>query len=454
MTEFENWCEKINEQYTQKRVNLCIGLKHWLEDFKVGKGFSDDTKSRLADFFNQHSISNDKIFIAVVIAKSFYPEEYAYYKEHGNFSSQGLFKASGTYMKTLRDVFKDDKIAINFLNASNTYRKGDWYCLEIASALQQQFRLFEAITDVNKFIRSVGKLESGHWFWDYGFYIRSVSELCCAYAVLHGYSGKQTFDLVLRSSDALLSAQKAKNAKVNLLKTATQDLADSFSEYLAMTNTDEKGFISQIVNNCDKLVVKGATTHWSTVKKALWSASGFNKKNLSSNKHKEMTDIQELGRELAGRIQWTMENLYEGAPLNEDDLEQLYDSTLARYLAERLGTFNNSQYDNKWAMYMLNGPIRCLYILSIMKELSQGNIANSSIWAVNYINMKLQAAALRTIELTDSTSIAEYRDTFDWFVAQCLKYEEDNALYDDERVAGFDTFMNFVSTSLEEELGR
>lgn len=463
MATFETWYEKINSKYLKSRAGLSTGLNCWFNRLRDGKGFSEDTRKSVKEFCRDYNVGGDdeksanKKLAMVAIAKSFYLDEYAYYQKRGNFSSKGLFDSEKNYTKTLKEYFDNDETSINFSGFNKeSFKIGRaWYWLEIASALQKQFKVFTSVEDVNQFIRYAGKLDTGRWLLDYGFYVRNVVDLCLAYSILHEYSAERAYDLVNNAKTVLTTAQKETGCgKVNLNKTETQNLTNAFSTVMLATNVDnEKDFLALIASNCDKLVISDAKTHWSAIKSALWSVKGFGENLLSENWRNKMEEWQKYHRDVEERIEKIFDSLYENGRIKKGNELILDEGTLAHYLSTRLGMFED-EYTDAWTAKMLNGPIRCLYIVSLMKDLYDEN-AHSAIFAINHINTKLQSVALRGIELNaTNSSIDECFDTFDWFVAQCIKYEEDNPLYDDEVVAGYETFIGFLAKSMEEELGK
>lgn len=463
---FAQWCEFVNNQFLNKKNKRIVGFSNWFNSIKEQDNFDEEKKSKFAEVFalisrpqrgrgKKREPNDEKYFLALVVAKSFYKEEFEYFQCCNKFNDEGIFKSSGAYMKAissfLRNEKTDDSDVENGSKINLTQLSNSAYWFEIASALQKQFSLFSTIDDINKYVRAISRFDVTLPYIDYGLYVRNVNELCVAFSIIHGYSVEQADELIRKGTSALIDAQDKKVNKVNLNTTQTQELQESF--FAKISRLDEETFISNIIVNCDKLVLCGANTHWSTVEQVASDViSGI-----------EVEDLKEC-KTVEGRLSLICEEFY-NKRIRESNIDNISDNcdygcdkNLGQYLLGRLGFLDNNIKPEQYVQTMTLGPIRCLYIVSIMKDLYKGeefdayNVRN----AISHINGVLNFAFLREIDYKiDNNKInINSTDIFDWFITECLNYEQELDL---GRISGYSAFIQYVSASIKElieELGK
>ena len=416
-------------------------------------------------------------FLACIIAKSFYPEEFEYYMSNFKFRIGGVFDAEDSYMKSIDSYLKDDysKRTEMLLTRPSQTKDTGFYWIEICSGLQANFAVFKSYKELNDFITNINELFIPKSFQNYGLYLREIEGMCLVFSILHGYSLEEAKSLINKCKDILNDKKAYCQAEALSAATLTQETEDMFDKFLKIKSLEsihksipfsdykhfvvkrepelEEEFIEIIRKNSNYFMpVKDKhAAHWSTVKSILMLLNKLEHTNSPLSKFNTDKDwIQNNMRDLQDRLAEISDNFNAYiVDLYSDEID--INNGLRSYIVKRLkeGKIQTSP----------NDALRCMYIVAIMKDISiygidTGEVCLNSWEALKEINCRLEKAFLRKIDcrLKSGQVYATTSDLFDWFIIELIKFDEDKA-EEFENVSGFKYFEKYILNDYSEEYG-
>ena len=199
-------------------------------------------------------------FLMAVIAEQFYPEVYRKFLENSysfpdgsgfNASqSAGIYHALNAFMGVGQK--KAEKCGLIQFYAE----RYPAYGFELCSALQikSRYTLFASLDDLNRLIMELNANYTAGVsgvLRNFGFYIRNVSDLCNAYAIMHGYDRAKTSELIEKACD-LIKAQSGRKPRENA--TLTRQVAVDFKKFLkGEDKSDEEAFLAAVGKERERL---------------------------------------------------------------------------------------------------------------------------------------------------------------------------------------------------------
>lgn len=471
MTEeaFKRWAEKMEGEYEKKKADKNGSFEQWFNKLK-------ESNKNIGEDFSKLGL-DPKNFIALKIAEAFYPE----WIENGELKPGSIFNNDDNYGSAIKRAFENG-LSVSRLDryisdtkkrrSKNGKTQDTWYWVEICSVLQKSYNycIFNSIKDINVFLTRVARKtnkSASKDLKDYGLYVRDLNDLCIAYAILHGYSFKETRALMINCKNIVSESQEVvRNNVANT--TLTQELLDVFDQNSEqLKNMSKDKFLEKVRSRAADFLPHKSEKHWSTYKKAITIAINTPHEEKAFNIR--MSDLNDdfLDEELPG-----IENI-----IDEQELtckpKKNKDSLRATILAELLlkdapahnvkkneknkTDINNMSDREKEELAIKQGRpgqqdskfkedipwVRKYCIISKMREMYNTNSANSVQRCIQTINVFLEKCYLRTIAydpIDNSTT-----DLFDWFVIECLKFDSKTRdAIEGEGISGYKPFCNFL----------
>lgn len=467
---YDEWVEYIEckyHGYDEKRASG--GFQAWFNRCaKKRKAICDELK--LLQKMERPEVSLMMATVAKVFDTALYDEEKHMAKSRDDSGKQTKY-SSGAFYKAIKLAWDNDELQICI---PNDEVKSSYYWVEVASALQKRFEIFKSLDDLNEFVFAVGQ-ESV--FSNYGFYMRDLTHICLAYAIIHGYSLEEERKLLLRTIETVDVAHLDITREERLAKnTYTQEAKETFEKWFIISedqvmsfkygDENETNFINILAYN-SRYIIKNINgfSHWSALKVVLDTL-------FRNNDDDEC--VEDIERTFKDRLF----ALYgEVADLNSIDMTRLCSNveehSLREHIIKSLGIdkmaliykvpANATQKfsaDNNTpemtikkqdAFDIIADSLRYVYMVALMKQINNQESRETAMSAIEYINKNLSDAGMRDIEDysqmgNSAISIDAPRDFFDGFVVECMCYEERQGL---DIVSGFDTFMQYILNNAE-----
>lgn len=443
VTTYDAWVEEINQkyiEYTEQRV--VGGFREW---FNRCVSENNNLREELYNLEEKNprtktpEVSLMMASVAKVFDEELYDEGKRTAKSRDGSGKQTRY-SSGAFYKAMKLAWDNGALQIAIPHNED---KSTYYWVEVASALQKRFEIFNSLDELNVFISTacdsaINESELGI----YGIYIRDINQLCLAYGILHGYSIGEYKQLLKDCKDAVteFSGDPQQTATVDIIRCA-------FDKYFKDPFHDDKNdFVDTVRNNSDKILLSGGL-HTQVIKYVY---------NRFNNLYDGIRSVDERRKEAKDEsyddyIQFDVLRMIFRQPLLEFSLKERETLTyLRKELAHRFNVL--SQIDsvisngNDWyGQFILN--LRYYIIALAIKGLNDNKKSTNAVFAINYINQQLNECGFRPIDVkieADNTNEIEMRDIFDWFIVQALKHEEIVNPKLGIPISGYRTFLKYV----------
>ena len=473
--EFSDYIENRYEDYKQRiasnqsekhnfadwwRTFIHEGKEHsgyWKDFMKDGKG--KESFDIFVNEVNSRQTNKDLLYLAYLVAKYFYPNEVNTVTENGKreitFNQEGPFKSSngyGMYMKALKKIMGGKGLNITDSKKNNA----QFYWIDVLSALQGEFALFDSLKMLNEFIRkiylpTIEKQEDNVALKSFGLYIRRIEHLCFAYTIFKGENCELAKELIEKLSDTNKPETKSnltEEIRADIDNRITCKKMDEFEKFKSLS---KESFIEKIEKNYNSFCFIKASFHTTIVTAILkiLGKDGTDVENridtsicyeevLGQNYDVEITQTDELKANLKKKIV---------PPRILPDPKEVSDDKVCPFAVEL--TDKNSLY------------LRRLLILALMKtdfdrtdkKYFYKDYHNSAYdFIFEGINGELKELGLSEIEVSqnynDNTLNNKNVDLFDWFVTECILYDEKEQKQEGSAkqlyVTGFKQFKNYM----------
>lgn len=468
---YDEWVEYIEKKYCDFSEKRAGGFREWFKDCA-------DNNSRLCEELvflgNNHEVSLMMATVAKVFDTALYNEETHRAKSRDDSGKQTRY-SSGAFYKAIKLAWDNDELQICI---PNDVVNSSYYWVEVISALQKRYSIFGSLDDLNEFVFAVGQKSV---FSNYGFYMRDLTHVCLAYAIIHGYSLEEERKLLQRAIEAVENApHKISNEERSAKKTYTKEAKETFEKWFIISENqvmsfkygddNETNFINMLTDN-RKYIIKNINgfSHWSALKVVLDTLfqNSYNDERVEDIERKfkdrllivygELSDLNDIDiTQLCSDIEECSLREYLIKSLSLDKIAQRYQIDIKR--ANREIEYSTNDKDSpkiritkENAMDIISVSLRYIYIVALMKQIKNQESCETVMSAIKYINKKLFDAGMRDIDDylqmgNSAIPIDIPRDFFDGFIVECMYYEEKQEL---EVVSGFDTFMQYLLNNAE-----
>ena len=400
-----------------------------------------------------------RYFLAYIIAKNFYPNEIIEENGKKHFKKKGLFdkdaEKTGAYYKKIERILGNEGLIIR---DSKTL-----YWLEVLSAMQKESGLkrFNGLNDLNAFIRSIyadnkNNIEEYADIKGFGLYVRNIEQLCYAYTILNGKSSAFSQSLI-KKVQIIAKNKNSTNEKQEIREDRNNQITQEVFDEYDIKDLKEEEFLKTIDERYDNFSFVKQSFHTTILTKIQDEL-----KTENDNGYKDVdyeTDMAILYDILFynGFLD-KYETIYEEKQKHKKSNRNM---TLLEIIEEKIV---NPVFKKNVTAVAKDLPkdnilfLRRLLILSIMKNENAKNTEKKNTEQkdaykmLTYINGKLEFMGLGGLSLNETTTneiINWDKDVFDWFIKECIIFDEkqqrQNATEFDSPVFvdGFNQFMEY-----------
>lgn len=297
-TNYNEWVKYIEETHNSHQANLntkntTSGLKIWFDSIVKENDTIKKELNRLSSIRSEKTtVPIELDLIMTAVAKAFYPQ---YYDKDNNIvikkdsnKAPTIFAAEKKYGQNLTYYWQGKIIPVSIPKVDG---KLPHYWIEICSALQKEYHIFESLNDINNFIFTINNNQhsdeiSHSELFNFGLYVRSIQHICVAYAILHGYSVMQC--------RALLG--KCIKIEQNVIgypeETRTVGLKRELEEYIISKSEDT--LINWIENNSQRFLNDSRLKHKTAVNEVLQRLGGSDELKSTHDFKKRIERVVEL----------------------------------------------------------------------------------------------------------------------------------------------------------------
>ncbi len=493
---YDEWVEYIGNKYCSILLKKSGGdIKTWFNTIKT---------EEMEEEINNYHLGGDCPEISMIVATIAWGFDNINYNESTH-KARSTYKGVRTRYSSGEGIFaslrnnwdkNDTKYSFSQiqLDIPSENQEGVYNWIEMCSALQKRYGIFKSLDDLNKFVFSVGRKSV---FGNYGFYMRDLTHICLAYAIMHGYSIDEEKHLLQQAINAVVRAHSEVNREDHSAKnTYTEEARGVFEQWYNINkdqvksfkcgDDNEKNFIQELSDN-SMYIIKNITgyEHWSALKIVLNTLVEVNDSN---------DDAEVIGYEFADRLYAVYDEFVDLNEINIWDFRtHLKKDSVKGHIIKSLGIdkiVDADEKDNKKMnskvktavndakdkvkiddgiiaefqsenMYeieiediakdIINNSLRYIYMIALMKQIKNQESCETAMSAIEYINKKLSEAGMRDVEDysqmgNSAIPIDGPRDFFDGFIVECMYYEEKQEF---NVVSGFDTFMQYMLNNAE-----